>query len=326
MEPTVVQFSSQFPKISHNSRLIFLGSCFSTNVGNQLVKHKMDVLVNPFGTLFHPDAIANLLLRAMNEEMFNTEDFFERDNYWFSYVLGANSGKHSLEEAVSFGNEQLVQLRAYLKSAEYLILTLGTAYGYKINSKTVANCHKMPNNLFSKELSSVDGLIQEQSNLLIQLASFNPDLKVQYTVSPVRHIKEGLKNNSRSKSALVIVANELESKFDQVEYLPVYEFAVDELRSYSYYKSDGIHLNESAIELVFQRYIDWMMEEKGKEEMNSIQKLIGQLNHDSLYPKSNSNVEFLKKLVFQLESHQKEKGISWSAEIQMVNEKLNFLE
>lgn len=326
MERTVVQFSSQFPKISQENSLVFIGSCFSSNIGGQLQNRKINSVVNPFGTLFHPDAIARLLLMSLQEKEFIADDFFERDGYWFSYWLGANSGKETIDEAVESANQNLLELKTQLQNASLLVLTLGTAYSHQMNGDVVANCHKMPSNKFDKKLSSLDDLKKVQEELIQELFLLNSDLKIQYTVSPVRHVKEGLVNNNKSKSLLLLTIQELEKDFSQVEYLPVYELVMDELRDYSFFKSDLIHLNQRGVSYVFDRFCNWMLANETIVFMESIEKIQRQYNHESLYPKSPSNQQFLRQLIKDMKAHQNEFGVLWETEIQAVKKKLENLE
>jgi hypothetical protein len=326
MERTVVNFSSEFDKISPTDSVLLLGSCFSANIGNSLKRHKFDAIYNPFGVLFHPSTIYNLIRRAIDNQSFEDNDFFERDNYWFSFELGANTGQESIEDAISWSNQQLELLQNYLKKSTRLILTFGTAFGFSKEGRIVGNCHKMNSNLFRKELSKKTDLEIDSFKIMDQLNTFNPNLKINLTVSPIRHVKEGLRENNLSKCTLLLLTSVLEKKYANVEYLPIYEVVLDELRDYSFYKSDLIHVNDQAIKVVWNRFSDWNMNVESVKFISEVNRISSQLNHKSLYPKSLSNIVFKKALIEQMKSHQSHFPEIWLVEIQRVKKDVDNLE
>lgn len=326
MERTVVNFSSDFDKITPTDSVLLLGSCFSANIGNALKEHKFKAIYNPFGVLFHPFSIYSLLKRAINNKKFVEGDFFERDDYWFSFELGANTGKESLEKAIVSGNEKLELLRDYLKNSSRLILTFGTAFGFSKENRIVGNCHKMNRELFNKELTALKSLEDESFLIVNELNKFNPKLKINLTVSPVRHMKDGMRDNNLSKSSLLLLTKALENKFSHIEYLPIYELAMDELRDYSFYKADLIHVNEQAVKIIWDRFSTWTMNDKSLNYIKNVNKILLQLNHKSLYPKSTSNIKFKKSLISQMESFNEDFPGIWFAEIQTVKKDVNKLE
>ncbi len=321
MERTVVNFSSEFDKISPSDSILLLGSCFSTNIAQALKSHKFDSESNPFGIVFHPFSIYSLLKRAMEERLFIGDDFFERDKYWFSFELGANTGKSSLEEAVFWSNSQLFILQKYLKKSTRLILTFGTAFGFLRGGKIVGNCHKMNNDLFTKEMTSPADLLNESTRVINQLSAYNPNLKIHITVSPIRHTKEGLRENNLSKGTLLLLTKKLELNFKHIEYIPTYELVIDELRDYSFFNTDLIHLNSRGIDIIWSRIISWFMNEDSVVYINNISIILKQLKHKTLYPKSTSNVKFKKALVEKMKGDYN----LWIDEIQVIeNELLNL--
>lgn len=313
MERTVVNFSTEFDKISPDDSMILLGSCFSENIGKALSKHKFDAVSNPFGIVFHPFSTYNLLKRAMENRYFDESDFFERDAYWFSFELGANTGKESVEEAVLFCNSQLEELHNKLKKESRLMLTFGSSFGYVKEGKFVANCHKVNGNQFAKKASTLNELTLASEAIITQLHQFNPKLKIYLTVSPIRHVKEGLRENNLSKSALLLLTRNLELQFSYVEYIPMYELLMDEFRDYSFYNEDLIHLNPQTINKVWNRFISWMMNDESLKKIKEVSKILKQLEHKPLYPKSQSTVSFKKALVKQMKE---DSNSSWLTEIQ----------
>ena len=325
MQRTVVNFSSEFDKISPTDSILLLGSCFSANIGKALETNKFDVLYNPFGIVFHPFSIYTLLNRAIENKLYVENDFFERDGYWFSFELGSNTGKESLEEIVSWSNKQLELLQEYLKKSARLILTFGTSFGFSNGNKIVGNCHKMDSKLFKKELTTFLDLENESFAIIQALKTFNPKLIINLTVSPVRHTKEGIRENNVSKSMLLLLADSIEKQFPNIEYLPIYELVIDELRDYSFYKSDLIHVNENAIKYVLERFSDWIMNNESLKYVLSVNKILLQLNHKTLYPKSSSNIKFKNNLILLMKTQQKQFPNIWLREIKDLEKEVYLL-
>lgn len=325
MQRTVVNFSSEFDKISPTDSILLLGSCFSANIGKALETHKFDVLYNPFGIVFHPFSIYTLLNRAIENKLYVENDFFERDGYWFSFELGSNTGKESLEEIVSWSNKQLELLQEYLKKSARLILTFGTSFGFSNGNEIVGNCHKMDSKLFKKELTTFLDLENESFAIIQALKTFNPKLIINLTVSPVRHTKEGIRENNVSKSMLLLLADSIEKQFPNIEYLPIYELVIDELRDYSFYKSDLIHVNENAIKYVWERFSDWIMNNESLKYVLSVNKILLQLNHKTLYPKSSSNIKFKNNLILLMKTQQKQFPERWLREIKDLEKEVYLL-
>lgn len=322
---TEVNFSTKFDKISPTDSILLLGSCFSDNIGNTLKTHKFNVLFNPFGVTYHPFSIYTLIKRAIENDFFVESDFFERDGYWFCFELGSNTGKESVKEVIDWSNRQLELLQEYLKNSARLILTFGTSFGFFKENKIVGNCHKMNGKLFVKKLSELRDLEKSSFILIRQLKTFNPDLKINLTVSPVRHIKEGLVENNLSKSLLLLLSKSLENQFSHIEYLPIYELVIDELRDYSFYKSDLIHVNEKALIHVFERFSNWVMKKESLLYIKNVNNILLQLNHKTLYPKSSSNIKFKQNLIHLMENHEKNFPEIWLNEIKVIGEEIDLL-
>lgn len=318
MERTVVNILSDFPKINVNDKLLFLGSCFSDNIGEYFQKFKLNATVNPFGVIFHPFPIVNLMERALNKNFFKASDFFEFQDYWFCYELPGACAKFELGEALDFANVLLERLNDELTTIDRLILTFGSAVERSFEGFVVANCHKQPINQFERDITNHISITDKLSELFKHLIKLNPKLKIQLTVSPVRHIKEGVRDNLVSKSSLVLSCSELCEKHDFVECLPIYELVIDELRDYSFFKDDLVHPNQKAIDIIWERLYDSIFSNELKTYIDLSQKLLNSLEHKSLYPKSQSNLTFLTSLRTQLETHNSLYSLDWSTEIEAV--------
>ncbi|MCE3295306.1 MAG: hypothetical protein K0R65_1020 [Crocinitomicaceae bacterium] len=239
-----------YPKISHGQSLVLLGSCFSDDMSARFLQAGFKVLANPFGTIFHPLPLARILENAL----LNTEDFqvFEDKDTWFSWNASTLfSGSSESEIQARFRNIQL-NLRDSIQKASYLFITFGTAWGYELKDEKllVANCHKQASGRFSKQLSELQTMVAVWEKVIALLWEFNPDLKPVFTVSPVRHIRDGVVENTRSKARLFELISRLENAG---AYFPSYEIVTDELRDYRFYKEDLVHPNDQATSYIWEK-------------------------------------------------------------------------
>ena len=271
-------------EISHKDQIILLGSCFSDNIGEDLKNKGFNVLSNPFGTLFHPSAIAKAIQNSIRPP--KVISFYQREqDLFFSWdASGAIYGltKKELEERIV---EKRIKLLTALKNTSVLIITFGTAFGYilKETEEIVANCHKAPKGLFRKELTLLNTMIEEWKKLITELSCLNSNLKIIFTISPVRHEREGLIENNRSKARLNELTHSLKEEFTDIYYFPSYEIVVDELRDYRFYKADGLHPNNIAIEYVAESFSKTFFSEKTKNVIKEYQGIKSMLFHQSLY-------------------------------------------
>lgn len=285
--------------ISYASKIVLLGSCFSEHIGNQLKHFKFQTVQNPFGILFHPKAIKELIENAINKKVYSETDLVFQNERW--HCFDAHS-KHSSEEKndlLAYLNGTISSTNIALKEASHLIITLGTSwvYRYTETGKIVANCHKIPQKKFSKELLSVDQITKmlEETLALVQL--INPSIEITFTVSPVRHLKDGFTENTQSKSHLIAGIHALKkTQNNTIHYFPSYEVMMDELRDYRFYAEDLIHPNTTAIQYLWERFSNaWIDENASKmmDEINSIQK---GLKHRPFHPNSEQHQNFLTDL------------------------------
>ena len=322
MERTEVNISTSFSELEVRDKFVFLGSCFSENIGEIFCDYKLSALVNPFGVIFHPLALSRLIQRALDQKLFVAEDFFEFNDYWFCYELSGSCAQFTLEEAIGFANNQLESLKGELLNADHLFLTFGSSVARSLNGLITANCHKQPAQNFKRSITSATKIQKEYANLIDSLGQLNPSLKIHITVSPVRHSKEGLVDNNRSKANLLIASQELEEKFQNVEYLPIYELVIDELRDYTFYKEDLVHPNNKTIKIVWERLTKGTGSTNLQSYVNEVTKLKKDINHKSLYPKSENNISFLKRIIQQIQDHQLSYSTSWEVELTDVKNRL----
>lgn len=247
-----------FPfKISYEDRILFIGSCFSDNIGRFFEESGFNVSVNPFGTLFNPVSIANSLKMALNPSLFDEDKFLVfQDGLWHSYAHHgrfSNPDRNLLVKAV---NETSVVTGEFLKNADWLFVTFGTSFVYRLKSKDfiVANCHKVPATEFLKELLDIQTVVGEYQKLLTMLRAENPSLKVVFTVSPVRHLADGFHRNQVSKSILHLAIEQLLD--DMTFYFPSYEIFVDDLRDYRFFSADLCHPSDAGVAYLQEKLIE----------------------------------------------------------------------
>jgi hypothetical protein len=275
-------------KINHKSKSVFLGSCFSDDIAKKFVEGGLEVLSNPFGTLFHPKAIANLF-----DEIEIESTCFQRGDIWFSWLTSGVIYAMSKEELVHKIEALKKELIQSVKEADFLFITFGTAFGYRLSSsgKFVANCHKIPLSLFVKELTGVKEMVEVWENLIDKIKELNPNIHIVYTISPVRHVKDGVHENNISKSYLFYLIHQLKG-----DYFPSYEIVNDELRDYRFFKEDLVHPNEQAINYVWSKFRNTFMDISANLLIDEVLQIRQMLNHSILYPESIESSNFIHKL------------------------------
>jgi hypothetical protein len=293
--------ASPFP-ISHQSKILSLGSCFAQRIGQRMVNTKFDVLVNPFGTLFHPLNLSDLLDHALFLDPLEKEGILERDGLFLHYSTHSDVVGTSPEELTDLYSQKLKLTRSYLEQGTHLILTLGTAWIYMHETfGGVANCHKQPQKLFEKKLSTLEEMEMGLWSVLDNFSRAFPNLKIILTVSPVRHIKDGVAENQLSKSLLRVLCANLERRMSSVYYFPAYEIMMDELRDYRFYKADLIHPSEEAEDYIWQKWQQSIFSESTREKVAEIQKVQLELAHRPFNPDTDSHRKFLQNLLSKLE-------------------------
>ena len=291
-------------KINHHTKILTIGSCFADVLGSQLSDNKFQVLNNPFGTVFNPLAIAKLLDLSLDGKPPHPALYHQNvDKIWLHHDFHSSiwsDNRIDLEEKLK---EKQHEVNQFLRNADVLVITLGTAFAYRHRAANVlvGNCHKVPSGNFVKELLHLDQINIGIEHLLFKLQSIKRDLRIILTVSPVRHTKDTLILNQVSKSTLRLVCHRLSEKFRQIEYFPSYEIMVDELRDYRYYKPDLIHPNSVAEEYIFRTFADAFMEKPVLDFMkdwDNIQKI---QNHNPQHGFTASQLTLLLTLQKRLE-------------------------
>ena len=274
--------------ISHHQRSFLIGSCFSSNIAFKLKEHKFPTLEYPGGILFNPISIANSLFNCLAESEADPKFIVQRDQSNFSFLHHSSVQASSQKELIELILTQNKKAKEFLKAADFLFITFGSAYYYQhLQLKTaVANCHKQDATLFEKRLLSVNEIVASYKLLLSQLKQINPLIKVIFTVSPVKYIKDGLIENNRSKSTLVLAIHELVASQQNVYYFPAFELVNDDLRDYRFYKEDLAHPHQQAIDYVWRKFSDSYFSFQTLELNSKVLKLKQAFNHRLLHNNS----------------------------------------
>jgi len=274
-----------FPKFKHGESFVFLGSCFSDELGNIIRSNGFESLVNPGGTIFHPLAIAKLIEWSFDDSI--SFRILQHEDIFFAWELSGTIYGMSSEE-LSIKMEKLRrELRNFLRLSNQLFVTFGSAWAYRLLSdgEIVANCHKQSSHLFHKENSSVDEIVSRWKSVLSLLKKENPSISIFFTVSPVRHIKDGYTENNRSKARLLLAVEELKEERG-VYYFPAYEFVLDELRDYRFFKSDGVHPTPDAVLELWDFFQSSFFTQETIDLLLVWQQIRQAEQHKILYPKS----------------------------------------
>lgn len=272
-------------EIQHGDPICLIGSCFSDSMSTHFSRSGFDVLSNPFGTLFHPSAIANSIEFALDDTLHPR--LFQRSDLFFSWdAASAVFGTSEAEVREKFDAQRSL-FAQYLKKAKLVVITFGTAWGYELTEtqQIVANCHKMPATHFEKRLMSVEEEIIRWNLLFEKLSLFHPELRIVFTVSPVRHKKDGLVENNLSKARLIELVHRLTGS-SGTSYFPAYEIVMDELRDYRFFKEDRVHPTDEAIQYVWNRFEETCFSDATRKLARKVRQLHLSFAHKSLHPDS----------------------------------------
>ncbi len=268
-------------KINYSHKLLFVGSCFAENIGEMMQKHKFNTMINPNGILYNPLSIANSLINVISNKQIKESELFFANECWNHWQFHSKFSNPNKNECLTTLNHRIANAADFLKQSDWLFITLGSAFVYKQNStgELVANCHKLPQKEFTKHLLTIDEIVEKIRALLIQLNVFNPNLKVVFTISPVRYVRDGVVENNRSKARLIEAVYQVINASMNAFYFPVYELVIDDLRDYRFFKPDLVHPNEQAIEYVFEKLKNTSFDEESKLLFEKIKKIVVASSH-----------------------------------------------
>ncbi|PCI09249.1 MAG: GSCFA domain-containing protein [Flavobacteriaceae bacterium] len=308
---------SAHAKIDHKSKILLLGSCFTENIGEKFEYFKFQNTINPFGILFHPKAIEKLITDSINQKKYTDTDVFFHNERWHCFDAHSDLSNPSKEDLLEKLNATIVSTHQYLKNTTHIIITLGTAWVYRQieTDCIVANCHKIPQKKFLKELLSVDEITASLENIVALVKSVNPKIQFIFTVSPVRHLKDGFTENSLSKAHLIASILQVlkeNSSLSEVEgYFPSFEIMMDDLRDYRFYKSDMIHPNQTAINYIWEHFKSTWINQNSFGIMNQIDTIQKGLSHRPFNKKSEQHQLFLENLQSKIENLKSQHNITF---------------
>ena len=295
---------SNFP-IDYDSKIMLLGSCFAENMGEKFEYFKFQTIVNPFGIIFNPVSLEKLIRRSIEKRKFTENDIFFHNDLWHCFEVHSELSNSDKDVFLENLNEILAVTRNQLESLSHCFITLGTSWIYRnvASKQIVANCHKVPQKEFSKELLSIAAIEESLSNILTLLPAINPNCSVVFTVSPVRHIKDGFVENTLSKAHLIAALQSIlksESGLLNAEYFPSYEIMMDELRDYRFYAEDLLHPNATAIAYIWERFVLRSVTVESLPIMEEVATIQKGLAHRPFHADSESHQKFLAQLQLKI--------------------------
>ncbi len=299
---TVVPIKPSRIKLEYNKPTMLIGSCFTENIGRKLVKDKFPAMVNPFGVLYNPASINACIQAIIANKNFSDTDLHFENGLWFSYQHHSSFSRASKTECLKGINSQQQKAHKQLQSAGALVVTLGTAWIYKLNATNniIANCHKTPAKEFTRLQLSVSEIKTELATIIENVNAFNPALEIILTISPVRHWKDGAHGNQLSKAKLLLAIDEITKEHPQTQYFPSYEIVMDELRDYRFYEKDMLHVNEVASDYIYEKFADCFLDANTLQLRDSIRKIISASNHRPFNPETEQHQKFIKSQIDQI--------------------------
>lgn len=300
-----MQFRTQIPilktnnPIDYNSKIISIGSCFAENMAEKFDYFKFQNVTNPFGIIFNSVSIEKIIERTVQERWFTEKDVFFHNERWHCFEVHSDLSNADREELLETLNKAISETNKKLKEATHIIITYGTSWIYRNmqSDEIVANCHKVPQKQFSKELLSVDVIQKSIQNTIDLIKTLNRDINFIFTISPVRHIKDGFIENQLSKSHLFTALHKTSNhQLLTINYFPSYEIMMDELRDYRFYAEDMLHPNQVAIDYIWHKFSENYIAESSFFTMQEIEEIQKSLHHRSFNPESEQHRKFLAKL------------------------------
>lgn len=283
-------------KIDYRDKIMLVGSCFTEHIGDSLADLKFQVLQNPNGIVFDPSTVSSSIVSYIENKQYGGSELFELNELWQSWQHHSRYSGITKGRVVETINRSQHQAHHFLQEAKWLIITLGTSFSYRLseNGRPVANCHRAPASWFNKHMMTIDETVSSLDTMLYRLFQFNPSINIIFTVSPVRHIRDGIVDNNRSKARLLEAVHHLVNKFSRLHYFPSYELVIDVLRDYRFYDIDLVHPNFQATEFVITKFMEHFVNEESITLSKEIEKIIIARKHKPFQPSTEAHKNFLK--------------------------------
>ena len=305
-----MDFSTKVPiiqathPITQQHKLLLIGSCFTENIGFLLQYYKFNTVINPFGIVFNPISIIKSLEQIIDKKVYATNDVFEHNGIFSSWQHHSSFNDTQAERLITRINQSIENAHQFLKKANSLVLTFGSAYTYHLKPgyETVSNCHKVLANKFIKKLYDPSEVFDAFQPLYYKLKFFNPNLQLIFTVSPVRHLKDGIHENNLSKASLLLAIEKMVGTYADASYFPAYEIVMDELRDYRFFKEDMAHPNEQAVKYVWEKFAETYFTTPTRELCKEIDGVKKMLQHRPMFPETDAFTAFIEKATHQLKA------------------------
>ena len=294
-------------KIDYKSHLAFFGSCFADNISAQFASRKFKVFANPFGTVYNPLSIERSIQNITEAKVFGEQDVFKderSDGLWHSWDAHSTLSASSREECIAKLNTACTQAREFLQQADTAFITIGSASVYSLGEKVVANCHRQDPRLFERRLISVEEASQSIQRTVSLLRQINRDIRIVFTVSPIRHLGDGVHGNNLSKATVLLAINKALDEANAA-YFPSYEIMMDELRDYRFYNDDMIHLSKTAEEYIFERMVETYCDSTTQAHISQVEKFLKMANHRIQDENSPASLELKQKIALQAKELEK---------------------
>jgi hypothetical protein len=282
--------------IRYGEKILLTGSCFTEHIGGALRDWKFDTLLNPNGILFDPASVASSLVSYIQPRIYKEDDLVYFNELWQSWQHHGSFSRVEKEGCLREINTSQQRAHTFLREADWLIITLGSAFSYRLadGGGAVANCHRAPGQMFRKHLMTIEEILAVLDNCLHQLLYFNSRLRVIFTISPVRHIRDGVVDNNRSKARLIEAVHHLVGKWDRLYYFPAYELVIDVLRDYRFYDVDMVHPNYAGTAFVLEKFVAHCVDEPGQRILEEVKKVVTARRHKPFQPATQAHRRFLE--------------------------------
>lgn len=317
---------SKFPfKISHKSQILCVGSCFAEHIGGFFHDHKFNTVINPCGISYNPISICDTINRLVDNTPILADELVTNNNRYYHWGFHGEYSSDSPDTLIAQLNDTVSNGHIFLKDTDVIFITLGTSFAFRLvdQDMIVANCHKFPNDDFTRELLDQEEITNALSESINKLFSTNPNLNIVFTISPVRHIRDGLIENQRSKAQLINATHKLVADFEQVHYFPSYELIMDDLRDYRFYKRDMIHVNDVALAYVWEHCQGAFFDSETATLVKSISKIAKDCAHRPIHPNNPQHQSFLAGLIDKIKALQKEHpNLDYTTELEKIRNQL----
>ncbi len=298
MFQTKVQIAQTDINITYKDHIMSLGSCFAENIGLKMQKNFFNTEINPFGVLYNPISIQNSIQLLLENKPFTEHDIFMHNSLWQSFSHSSLFSDITPGKCLANINNRFEKAVSFLNETNFLLITFGTAWVYeeKKNGRVVSNCHKLPTNEFIRRRLTIEEIVCEYKIRIQKLQSQFPNLHILFSVSPIRHWKDGAHENNISKGILLLAIEELSTLFQKVHYFPAYEIQLDELRDYRFYASDMQHPSEVAIDYIWNRFSETYFSDLTRQTIKKLEQYNNDLLHRPIHPESKEYILFLNKI------------------------------